>query len=142
MFLRDMKKKNHGYILNVASTAAFQPGPLMATYYATKAYVLHLTEAINEELRRVKSQVHVSCLCPGPVDTNFSNVANVEFKLKGVSARMVAKVAIDEMFKGKMLIIPTFKMKCVKFFARFVSERTLLKITYRIQKRKRANLEN
>ncbi len=139
MFLRDMKKKNHGYILNVASTAAFQPGPLMATYYATKAYVLHLTEAINEELRRIKSQVCISCLCPGPVDTNFNNVANVEFKLKGFSAERVAKIAIDEMFKGKMLIIPGFKMKCVKFFSRFLSDRALLKMAYKIQRSKKAN---
>ena len=75
MFLKDMKKKNKGYILNVSSSAAFQPGPLMATYYSTKAYVLHLTEAIWYELKKEKSNVKISCLCPGPVKTNFNNVA-------------------------------------------------------------------
>ena len=77
LFLKDMKKRNSGYILNVASMAAFAPGPLMATYYSTKAYVLRLTTSIYEELRRDKSKVVVSCLCPGPVKTNFNNVANV-----------------------------------------------------------------
>ena len=81
LFLKDMKKRNYGYILNVASMAAFAPGPLMATYYSTKAYVLRLTTSIYEELRRDKSKVVVSCLCPGPVDTNFNNVANVNFSV-------------------------------------------------------------
>ena len=81
LFLKDMKKRNSGYILNVASMAAFAPGPLMATYYSTKAYVLRLTTSIYEELRRDKSKVVVSCLCPGPVKTNFNNVANVKFSV-------------------------------------------------------------
>ena len=82
LFLKDMKKRNSGYILNVASMAAFAPGPLMATYYSTKAYVLRLTTSIYEELRMDKSKVVVSCLCPGPVKTNFNNVANVKFSVK------------------------------------------------------------
>ena len=71
LFLKDFIKKDKGYILNVASIAAFQAGPLMATYYSSKAYVLRLTLSIYEELRRLKSNVKVSVLCPGPVDTNF-----------------------------------------------------------------------
>ncbi len=136
MFLRDMMKKNRGYILNVASSAAFQPGPLMATYYATKAYVLHLSEAIYEELRRKKSNVHISCLCPGPVATNFDKVANVNFSLKALPAEFVARYAIDQMFKEKLVIIPGTKMKLAKFLSRFVSDKRLLKITYKIQKQK------
>lgn len=136
MFLKEMTKKNSGYILNVASSAAFQPGPLMATYYSTKAYVLHLTEAIWYELKKQKSKVHISCLCPGPVDTNFNNVARVNFSVKPLSSEKVARYAIDKMFKNKLVIIPGFKMKCAKFFGHFVSDKKLMFFTYRIQKRK------
>lgn len=136
MFLKDMKKKDKGYILNVASTAAFQPGPLMATYYSTKAYVLRLTEAIYYELKKENSNVHISCLCPGPVDTNFNQVAGVSFAVKPKSAEEVSRYAIDQMLKNKMLIVPGFKMKCVKFFGRFLSDKTLMALAYRIQKKK------
>lgn len=137
MFLKDMKKKNKGYILNVSSSASFQPGPLMATYYSTKAYVLHLTEAIWYELRKEKSKVKISCLCPGPVATNFNRVAGVKFSVKPLSAEYVAKYGIDQMLKGKLVIIPGFKMKCARFFGRFLSDKALMKITYRIQKKKK-----
>lgn len=136
LFLKDMKRKNKGYILNVASSAAFQSGPLMATYYSTKAYVYRLTEAIYYELKKAKSNVHISCLCPGPVATNFNNVANVKFSVKPQKADYVAKYAIDNMFKEKLLILPGFKIKCLKFFGRFLSDKTLMRITYRIQKKK------
>ncbi len=135
-FLKDMEARNSGYILNVASSAAFQPGPLMSTYYATKSYVYQLSEAIYYEQKKKKSNVHISVLCPGPVDTNFNTVAGVKFGVKPLKSSYVAKYAIDEMFKNKMLIIPGFKMKCAKFFSRFVSDRFLLRIIYRIQKKK------
>lgn len=135
-FLKDMEKRNSGYILNVASSAAFQPGPLMATYYATKSYVYQLTEAIYYEQKKKKTNVHVSVLCPGPVNTNFNNVAGVKFGVKPLSSPYVAKYAIDQMLKEKMLIIPGFKMKCAKFFSRFLSDKFLLRITYRIQRKK------
>lgn len=135
-FLKDMEKRDSGYILNVASSAAFQPGPLMATYYATKSYVYQLTEAIYYEQKKKKSNVHVSVLCPGPVATNFNNIANVNFAVKPLTSEYVARYAIDNMFKEKMLIIPGFKMKCAKFFGRFVSDKFLLRMAYRIQRRK------
>lgn len=136
--LKTMINKNRGYILNVASSASFMPGgPLMSTYYATKAYVRSLTEAINYELKKQKSNVVVSVLCPGPVDTNFNNIAGVKFGVKALDAKFVAKYAIDEMLeKKKMIIIPGTKMKLAKFFSRFVSDNFLLRITYRIQKKK------
>ncbi len=135
--VRDMEKKNTDcYILNVASSAAFQPGPLMSTYYATKAYVYQLTEALNFEEKKKKTKVHVSVLCPGPVNTNFNNVAGVKFAVKPLTSSYVARYAIDKMFKNKMLIIPGFKMKCAKFFGRFASDKFLLKATYNIQKKK------
>ena len=136
LFLRDMKKKDNGYILNVASMAAFGPGPLMATYYATKAYVNNLTEAIHEELRRSNSNVHISSLCPGPVDTNFNNVAGVSFSVKPLSSEMVSKYAIDSLFKGKVVIVPGMLMKLTLFIRRFASRSLMRKITYNIQKKK------
>ena len=136
LFMKDFVKKNNGYILNVASSSAFQPGPLMATYYSTKVYIYHLTLALYEELRRIKSNVKISCLCPGPVNTNFNKVANCEFKLKALTSEYVAKYAIDKMFKNKLLIIPGFNMKLVYLFGRFVPTKLKLKITYNIQHRK------
>lgn len=136
--LKNMIKKDYGYILNVASSAGFMPGgPLLSTYYATKSYVLSLTEAINYELKKKKSNVIVSVLCPGPVDTNFNNVANVTFKTKALSSKFVAKYAIDEILENKkLIIIPGRKMKLAKFFSRFLSDKALLRITYKIQRKK------
>ena len=136
LFLHDFKEKNRGYILNVASSAAFLPGPLMSTYYATKAYVLHITEAINEELKREKSNVYIGALCPGPVETNFNKVAGVEFNLKSLKASYVALYAIDKMFKRKVIIIPGFKVKLVVFMLRLIPRNLITKISYNIQKKK------
>lgn len=139
LFLKDMKKRNKGYILNVSSAASFQAGPLMATYYATKSYVTKLTLAIYEELRRDKSNVHISCLCPGPVNTNFNNVANVQFSMKSLSSEYVARYAIDKMFQNKLIIIPGIKMKFTIFFNRLVSNKLAIKIVYKVQKKKEKN---
>lgn len=136
LFLKDMEQRDSGYILNVASSAAFQPGPLMSTYYATKSYVYQLTEALYYEQKKKKTKVNISVLCPGPVKTNFNNVAGVKFGVKPLSSSFVAKYAIDQMLNKKMLIIPGYKMKLAKFFSRFVSDKFLLKVTYRIQKKK------
>jgi len=136
LFLKDFVKKDSGYIMNVASSAAFQPGPLMATYYSTKSYVYNLTLAIYEELNKINSNVKVSCLCPGPVDTNFNNVANCEFSIKGLPSMYVAEYAIKKMFKNKLLIIPGFNIKLAYIFGRFVPKKLLLKITYKIQHKK------
>jgi len=136
LFLKDMKRKDKGYILNVASSAAFQSGPLMATYYSTKSYVYRLTEAIYYELKKQNSNVHISCLCPGPVDTNFNKVADVKFSVRPLKADYVAKYAINKMFKNKLLIIPGFGIKLAKIFGRFLSDKMLMRITYRIQERK------
>lgn len=136
-FVKDMEKRDSDtYILNVASSAAFQPGPLMSTYYATKSYVYQLTEALYYEEKKKKTKVHISILCPGPVETNFNNVAKVKFSVKPLKSAFVARYAIDKTLENKMLIIPGFKMKCAKFFSRFVSDKFLLRIIYRIQKKK------
>lgn len=136
LFLKEMTKKNKGYIMNVASTAAFQPGPLMSTYYATKAYVLRLTEAISYELKKQKSKVRICCLCPGPTKTHFNDVANVRFSIKSYESEFVAKYAIDKMFDNKVLIIPGFRMRLAKFFGRFLSDKKIMGIVYKIQRKK------
>lgn len=136
LFLKDFKEKNRGYILNVASFAGFVPGPLMATYYATKSYVLRLTEAIHEELRREKSRVQVSVLCPGPVDTEFNKRANVRFALKGLKSGYVARYALEKMFAGKLVIIPGAAMKAAYVLEHFASEGVLLRCAYHMQSKK------
>lgn len=137
MFLKNMTQKNSGYILNVASSAGLlKGGPLMSTYYATKSYIVSFTNAIYEELRRNKSKVHISCLCPGPVKTNFNNVAGVKFTVKSLDAKYVARYAIDCMFANKLTIVPGTTTKMGLFFSKFLSIRTLLKITYKFQKKK------
>lgn len=137
LFLKDMKKRNSGYILNVASSAAFMPGPLMATYYSTKAYVMRLTTSIYEELRKSDSSVSISCLCPGPVNTNFNNIAGVKFTVKPHSSEYVAKYGIDKMFKRKLIIVPGLIMKLSVFGTRLLSTKILARIAYKIQKKKR-----
>ena len=137
LYLKDMIKKDRGRILNVASSAAFLPGPLMSTYYSTKAYVYRLTLAIYEELRRKKSKVKVSVLCPGPVDTNFNNVANVTFAAKSLSSKYVCKYTLKKMFKNKLIIIPGFTMKLAYVSTKIIPVKMLVKVAYNIQKRKR-----
>jgi len=136
LYLVDMKAKNSGKILNVASIAGFMPGPLMATYYSTKAYVVRLSESIREELRKEKSKVQISILCPGPVNTNFNNVANVKFHMREASSYEVAKFAIKKLLKGKFYIIPGLDVKTGIFFSHFVPSSFVAKITYMVQKRK------
>ncbi|AMJ39710.1 SDR family NAD(P)-dependent oxidoreductase [Anaerotignum propionicum] len=137
LFLEDFRKRDSGYILNVASAAGFMPGPLMATYYATKNYVLRLTEAIYEELRRDRSQVHISALCPGPVDTGFNQRAEVSFSLRGLRSFDVAKYAIEEMFANKVVIIPGIAMKLAQFGRKFLGEKAQLKAAYYFQHKKK-----
>ena len=85
LYLKDMVKRGSGTILNVGSMAGFSAGPTFASYYASKNYVVRLTEAIHEELRRDGSKVNISALCPGPVNTSFNDVANVKFSVKGLT---------------------------------------------------------
>ena len=134
LFVND---KNTKYILNVASSAGLMKGgPLMSTYYATKSYVCNYSFALYEELRRNKSDKVISVLCPGPVDTNFNDRANVRFSVKSMSPQYVAKYAIDNMFKKKLIIAPGLGVKMGLFFMKFVPTKLLLKITYNFQRKK------
>lgn len=136
LYLQDMTKKNSCRILNVASIAGFMPGPLMATYYASKAYVVRLSEAIREELSKQNSKVKISLLCPGPVKTNFNNVANVKFEIKSLTSEYVAKYAVDKMLKNKFYIVPGFTIKLAKFFSKITPTVILAKCSYYMQKKK------
>ena len=136
LYLKEMIKKDSGKILNVASIAGFMPGPLMTTYYSTKNYVVRFSESIREELRRKKSKVQISILCPGPVDTNFNKVADVEFALKGLSSEYVAKYAINKFFEGKFYIVPGWKIKLARIGAKLAPASFVAKISYNMQKRK------
>ena len=136
LFLCNFIKKDAGYILNVCSSAGFMAGPRLSTYYATKNYITKLTMAINEELRQAGSNVSISALCPGPVNTNFNKVAHGEFSIKEADPTYVAKYAIDKMFKRKMIIVPTLRMKLTLFLTRFAPYRLQLLIAYHIQGKK------
>ena len=136
LYLRDFISRDSGTILNVASSAGFMPGPLMATYYATKNYVLRLSEAIDEELRQRGSHVHICALCPGPVNTEFNEVAHVKFAMKGISSEYCARVAIDGALKGKLVILPGAMLKLGLTLRRLVPEKMMLRMAYGFQRRK------
>jgi len=134
LFLNDMIKKNSGKIMNVASTAAFQPGPYMAVYYATKAFALSFSEAVSEELSG--TNVTVSCLCPGPTETEFQNRAGIaETKMMNrrnftvMTAENVALTGYKKMMKGKRIIIPGFTNKAGAFFVKLFPRKIISKIT-------------
>lgn len=132
-----MKERDKGYILNVASSAGLLPGgPYMAAYYASKAYVTSLTEAVAVELKEAGSGIYVGCLCPGPVDTEFNSVANVQFALKGIRAEDCVRYALKRMFQRKVVIIPTLLMKGMVVLSRLFPRQISLKITGRQQKKK------
>ncbi len=137
LYLKDMVKKNSGYILNLGSAAGFLSGPTFSSYYASKNYVVRLTEAIHEELRRDKINVGVSALCPGPVKTEFNKVAQVRFAVKGLDSRYVAKYAVDKTLKGKMIITPGKLMKFTKFIEHFASEKMLTRMSYNVQSKRK-----
>lgn len=135
--LARMVEKDAGYILNVASSAGLLPaGPYMSTYYATKAYVTSFTRGIYEELRRQNSSVYIGCLCPGPVNTEFNQVANVEFALKGISPTYCANYAIDQMKKRKVTIVPTFQLKALTLLSRLIPTKLYLRIAAKQQRKK------
>jgi short-subunit dehydrogenase len=125
-----MIERKSGAILNVASTAAFQPGPKMAVYFATKAFVLSLTEALHEELKQYG--VHVTCLCPGPTRTEFGEVAgfggNGLFDRVAMESSGVVKAGLDGLDKNKAVVIPGIVNKVGAFSGRFAPRSVVRKI--------------
>lgn len=138
LFYRDFCRRDHGRILNVASSAAFLPGPLLSSYYASKAYVLRLTQALQEELRRAGRHVSVSAFCPGPVRTEFDQVADVRFSVEGISSEQAALAAVDGMLKGKSVIVPGLLMKLTRFVVRLAPDALQLRGCWHMQSRKRS----
>lgn len=138
LFLGRFYEQKKGRILNVASIGGYMPGPLLATYYSTKAYVVSLTHAIREEVRRdgLSESIYVGCLCPGPVDTEFSKVANVKFALGGKSSEYVAEYAVKKMLRGKAVIFPGADIKLIAFASRLMPSSVLARITYNVQRKK------
>ena len=127
-FLKDFTKRGYGRILNVASMSGFMPGPYMATYYATKSYIINLSLGIAEELKQMNSNVKISVFCPGPVKTNFSNVAKVHFNISSLEAEEAAKIALNGMFKNKLIILPN-NMKFNYFLTKIVPIKLLLAVS-------------
>jgi uncharacterized protein len=135
LFLPEMLERRQGKILNLASTAAFQPGPNMAVYYASKSYVLSLSEALAEEL--AGSGITVTCLCPGPTKTEFAATADmlgsILFRLAPSDARAVAQQGIAAMLAGKRLLIPGVLNKMMAFSVRLTPRALMPKIVRQLQ---------
>jgi short-subunit dehydrogenase len=125
-----MIKRKSGAILNVASTAAFQPGPKMAVYFATKAFVLSLSEALHEELKR--QGIKVSCLCPGPTRTEFGEVAgfggSVAFDRLAMSAAKVVEIGLKGLDRNKAVVITGTINRIGALSTRFAPRSTVRKI--------------
>ena len=138
LFIPGMVARKSGHILNIASTAAFQPGPLMAVYYATKSYVLFLSEALYNELEG--TGVHITCLCPGPTSTHFFSIAHMEQSnlVKGrnlPTPRKVAELGYKSMMKNKMTVIHGLGNFILANCVRFVPRRWVLPIVRHVQKK-------
>jgi short-subunit dehydrogenase len=136
LYLPEMVVRGSGRVLNVASAAAFQPGPLMATYYASKAYVLHLSEALHEELEG--KGVTVTALCPGPVRTEFHQVAGMEssglvLNKRLISVEEVAQAGYEAMMRGRAMEVPGLATKLLAFGVRFAPRRFVAKFVRRLQ---------
>lgn len=134
LFLNKMIQNDHGEILNIASTAAFSAGPRMSVYYATKSYVLSLTESLNEEYS--DKNIKISCLCPGAIKTRFQDKSGIEKRPSAEKLLMnpsdVAIQGVKGLDSGKAIIIPGFKNKLIvilnKFMPRYVSRKVVLKM--------------
>lgn len=143
LVLKDMVKNNYGYILNVSSSAIFMPaGPLMSTYYATKAYVQNITDSLNYELKKKGNNVWISSLCIGPTKTNFNNVANIKASQKELDVDFVTFVALENLFKKKRVIIPGISNKLLKIIVRILPDSLLIHLNYLNQKRKNSKSIN
>lgn len=136
LFLREMHKQKEGKILNIASTAAFQPGPLMAVYYATKAYVLSFSEAIANELSG--SGITVTALCPGPTASGFQQRADMEqSKLvnnkKIMDAETVAIIGYRGLMKNQRVVVPGRKNQLLALSIRFTPRNLVTQIVRNMQ---------
>ncbi len=140
LFLKDMVSRNNGTIINVASTAAFQPGPLMSVYYASKSFVLSFTEAIRNEVR--DTNVNISVLCPGPTDTEFEKSASLEesslfTKLKVMKPEKVAIIGYKGINRNKSVIIPGILNNILITFNKIIPRVLVINIVRKLQESKK-----
>ena len=143
LYADEISKRNIcGRILNVASIAAFLPGPLMNTYYSTKAYVLRYSLAIKEELKMKNSPVRISVLCPGPTRTNFNNIAGVKFSIKSMTSKEVVNYALEKVFANKTVIVPGMINKFGVFLCRLTPFGIQAKFAAHAQKKKEGRKMN
>lgn len=137
LLLPHMVQNRRGHILNVASTAGFQPGPLMSVYYATKAFVLHFSEGLSNELKA--SGVTVTALCPGPTESGFQDRANMRdsrlVQSGLMDARAVARIGLDGMRAGKAVVIPGWRNKMLAMSVRFSPRAMVANIVRHMQER-------
>lgn len=137
LFLKGMVERHHGWILNLASTAAFEPGPLMAVYYASKAYVLSFSEALANELE--KTGVTVTALCPGPTRTGFQKRGAMEDSrlVQGdiADAGSVALAGYRGLMTGKTIVIPGLSNKLVPLVVRLSPRKMVTRVVRRMQER-------
>lgn len=138
LFLKDMVNKDRGYILNVGSIGSFFASPLLSSYYGSKAYVLNLSLAIKEELKKQKSNVYIGTFCPATINTNFHKKAGVKGNVKGLDSYKASKYAIDKMFKKKAIIIPSYA-KVLPFFVDIMPRILITKLAYKMQIKKQEN---
>lgn len=135
--LAQLQRQGHGALLNVGSSAGLLPGgPFMATYYASKAYVVSLTTALAEELRQARSPVYVGCLCPGPVDTEFNRVAHVRFALPGITAERCVRFALAGMRRRRVILVPGRLLAAGLVAQRLLPRGLTARLVARQQKRK------
>jgi short-subunit dehydrogenase len=137
--LQDMKSRRSGYLLNVGSVASYFPGPLMAQYYATKAYVLSLSSALHEEAKDY--QVVVSCLCPGPTKTEFHDRAHIATgsvlsSLFNGKPERVVQVGIRDLMKKKRVSLPGVGPKLSVFFSKLIPDGLFVSIMKNIQQKR------
>lgn len=137
LYLRDMVKRNSGRILNVSSLIGFMPGPLMSSYYASKAYITSMSRAINTELKMKKINVTVSTLCAGAVDTNFNSDLGISFFIPPSNSEEVAKYSIAKLMKNKEVIIPGIINKVIYFCNKVIPIRLSKYFVYMTQNGKR-----
>ena len=140
LFLKDMIQNKQGRVLNVASTAAFQPGPLMSIYYATKAFVLSFSEAITNELEG--TGVTVTTLCPGPTETNFRTAAGMQksmlfSKHLNMPSSEVARLGYEGMKRGEVIVIPGFKNRLIVQLVRIAPRSYIRKMIRKVQEARR-----
>ncbi len=136
MFFKKFKENNKGYILNVLSTTAFLPVPLMSSYYATESYVLNLSETINEELKQEKSNVYVGVFCPKTLKPNINNNVKTNSPLNVTDCDKACNYAIKMMFNKKTIIIPGILTKLGIIIIKLLPRSVIIRINYNIQKSK------